>query len=474
MAKLVLFAVLVVARVAAAEDECRVVDVDFTPAEKLQIVAWIEDAAGNYVDTAFITQSTGLRGIGNRTGPMDLKSGPRWPYGAREDVLPIWAHRHGLTFPAVVWQGAGDVNYDCNMSRPFAESSQESYFNRPIMPTEPQWDAGSVASTVFTDKGKLSDTLTSVYPPRGDVTRTVGDSADLDQFAALNPFDTISQATPPGDAPARFTWQAPLDLVAGAYVLRVEVSKEFDFNATYAEGTYPTTQCSWLDYGKPYRGQPSVIYDVPFTLGGPDSTASTDGYAGYSDVAGVVYPPDATITTDTPGSGASRLRIAIAPDSTTYRVRVTSRIEQDTIAPAAIGEMTMTNVEPTSAQLTFTAPGDDGNVGMIASYEIRYRIGETLDEASFAAATPLDAITPLPPGQHQVLALDDLRPYTHYVVGIRAIDNCGHAGPLVVASFETPTVEVGCGCSGVGNASGLAICVIVLLLAWWPTRRRRR
>ena len=95
MARFVCIAVLCCARLAAAE-ECRVVDVDFTPTEKLQIVAWIEDAAGNYVDTAFITQSTGLRGIGNRTGIMDLQSGPLWPYGVREDVLPIWAHRHGF------------------------------------------------------------------------------------------------------------------------------------------------------------------------------------------------------------------------------------------------------------------------------------------------------------------------------------------------------------------------------------------
>ena len=35
---------------------------------------------------------------------MGLKSGPKWPYGSRDDVLPIWAHRHGIEFPQVVWQ----------------------------------------------------------------------------------------------------------------------------------------------------------------------------------------------------------------------------------------------------------------------------------------------------------------------------------------------------------------------------------
>src|SRR5512139_3801916 len=119
MAKLALLAVILVlcgTRTAAAAGECRVVDVDFTPSEDLQIVAWIEDAAGNYVDTAFITQTTGLRGLGNRTGVMDLKSGPAWPYGDREDVMPVWAHSHGITFPAVVFQSSDPVD-DCNMSR---------------------------------------------------------------------------------------------------------------------------------------------------------------------------------------------------------------------------------------------------------------------------------------------------------------------------------------------------------------------
>jgi MYXO-CTERM domain-containing protein len=454
------------AQPASAAGECRVVDVDFTPSENLQLVAWIEDAAGNYVDTAFITQTTGLRGLGNRTGYMDLKSGPLWPYGDREDVLPIWAHSHGVTFPAVVFQSSDPLD-DCNMSRAFSQSSVEKYYCRPIMPSEPAWDAGTCASTIFTDKGTFSQSATSVYPPRGDINRASTDAPSVEQFADVNPFDTISQATPPGDLPFRFTWQVPPDLAAGSYVLRIEASKEFDFNATYTESTYPTTQCVFTEYGKPYRGQPSVVYDVPFTLGATGATSTLD-YAGYSDLDGTLHAPDATITTDTPGSGASRLRVAVADDSTTYRVRATTRIEDDATAPFAVGEPTVTAVEATSAKLTFIAPGDDGDAGIVAGYEIRYLVGDQLDEASFASADRVPAIAPVAPGLVQTLTLASLSPHTPYVVGIRAYDNCGHTGPLVVTRFETPTVEVGCGCRS-ANPGALVVVLFALLL-----RRRRR
>ena len=62
--------------------------------------------------------------------------------------------------------------------------------------------------------------------------------------------------------------ETPKDLVAGNYVMWVEVSKEFDHNETYSEAAYPSpTNIPWGDYGEAYRGQPSVVYRVPITVG---------------------------------------------------------------------------------------------------------------------------------------------------------------------------------------------------------------
>ena len=62
---------------AAAEDPaCRVVEFEITPTADLQIVVWLEDVEGNYVDTLFITRKTGSYGLGNRPGPTAGASPP--------------------------------------------------------------------------------------------------------------------------------------------------------------------------------------------------------------------------------------------------------------------------------------------------------------------------------------------------------------------------------------------------------------
>ena len=120
----------------------RCVDVQFTPTDKLQLVAWIETAAGAYVDTLYITQQVGTFGLGNRPGRFDFNSGPIWPYGRRTTTFPVWSHRHGMSFPVVMFQNDPTDNPDdclalavdtddyqnCgenDLSHPFGDSSAE-------------------------------------------------------------------------------------------------------------------------------------------------------------------------------------------------------------------------------------------------------------------------------------------------------------------------------------------------------------
>src|SRR5215510_2130673 len=84
---------------ATAEGGCRLIQVEMLPTPELQIVVWLEDPAGNYVDTLYITRMTGSFGLGNRPGMMEFNSGPRWPYGRRTTTFPVWAHRHGQEWP---------------------------------------------------------------------------------------------------------------------------------------------------------------------------------------------------------------------------------------------------------------------------------------------------------------------------------------------------------------------------------------
>ncbi|MDQ3334846.1 MAG: fibronectin type III domain-containing protein [Myxococcota bacterium] len=443
---------LAMALPAHAENKCHVVDVDFMPAElnsgapmraASQIVAWVEDSAGQYVDTIFITQQTGTFGLGNRPGRWDFNSGPRWPYGRRIATFPIWAHRRAAsgapTWQEVVFQNAEDSN----LSHPFTQSSRDNHFCRPIMSSESMWDAGTCASMVWTDKGELHTSRTSLYPPRNDLTWSTPDAASVETFAMLNPFDAVSMATPPSGAVARLAWPIPDGLPQGNYVLWVEVSREFDHNATYNTTAYPEPPgIPWGEYGEPYRGQPSVVYKVPFEISATESITSTMAYVGYGDPTGndgTVRPPDATITTGVPGSGAERLGILVDDQSTPYRVRVTARPELDFIAPAQPNNAEINTLTTSSAVVEFSAPGDDGLVGRVRGYEIRYVAGSTLTEDNFASGIELKPdLVVGEPGTLQEFPINGLLFDTEYTVGIRAYDDCRNTGKVALVTFRTP------------------------------------
>ncbi len=436
----VLLGSLVLAPAAAsAAPQCWVVDVQMQPRDKEQIVAWIEDTNGAYVDTIFITQQTGRFGLGNRPGRYDFNSGPRWPYGRRVNTFPVWSHRHGQTFKKVVFQdGAED-----NLSHSSDQSSAEDHYCRPTLSTEMAWtlcDANTSATPAMTDKGKYSDTDTSFYPPRADLMRQTCniappcDSGDVDMYQTADVFDVISQATPAAGTLAQMSWAVPRGVDAGMYTLYVEVSEESEFNSTYNQTTYPSpTGISYKDYGLAYRGQPSVVYSAPFQIALSDATTTGTDYIGYGDPtgsSGALTPPDATIDT-----AAGRLEMLAGQ---TYRVSVHSHASDDMIAPAAPDAMSVISVTGSSALFKFVAPGDDGHTGTVTGYEVRYLANQEMTADNFAAGQLYSAgLQPAAAGTIQTLELDNLLPLTDYWVGIRAFDECQNESPVAIVHVTT-------------------------------------
>lgn len=425
----------------AEEDSCRVLAVDMTPTADLQMVVWLEDEAGSYVDTLYITRLTGTYGLGNRPGMMTFNSAWHWPYGRRTTTFPIWAHRHGMQWPQLVFQDQRDNN----LSHALGQSSQELFYCRPLREGESSWDTQTCASTVYTDKGMFSATDTSMYPPRADLTYIEGtDSPDVLMFEELNPFDAISRPTPPGELPFRISWPLTDLLPHGNYVLWVEVSKEFEQNMFY---DYPEpVGIPWSEYGIAYRGQPSVVYQVPFTLGASEDVAMSSEYAGYGDPDGLdgrVREPDDTITTGIDGQGASRLLLTV--DGTDmYRVRVASQPAVDETMPGAASELQAVDVTSSSITASFVAPGDDGMESMVTGYEVRYLIGQAMTEDNFdAAAIAATSVRPDEPGTVQLFTIAELAPRTNYSIGIRAYDECLNYGPLTVLYVTTPERDIG-------------------------------
>ncbi|MBV8756344.1 MAG: fibronectin type III domain-containing protein [Deltaproteobacteria bacterium] len=436
--------------------------------EPPQIVAWVEKPDGTYVDTIYITAQTGRFGMGNRPGRYDYMSAPMWPYGRRITTFPVWAHRHGKTFDVVEFQSSPADPRDCftmgggsgpdyaacgenDLSHQFEQSSPERHYCQPLCkgctPRDTQkWntavDTMTCATAAFSDKGKFTQAIPAgepetLYPPRTDVSRTNNDSPDVPTYKQHNPFDAVSQATPHEGEEAGLSWAVPQALPAGDYVMWIEVSKAFDMNGTYNETTYPPApNIIYAEYGIPYLGQPSLVYKLPFTIDLADHTVGTVQYAGYGDPlgkTGTLHAPDATITTNTPGSGDSRLQIMTDGN----RVRVNSHVELDSTPPSDPAGMT-TAVTSSSVQLAFTAPGDDGATGTVQRYDVRYLVGEPVTDASWDRAVPVLTTDPIVAGgQTQQLTIAGLLPSTTYDIGIRAADNCFNTSAIVSLQATT-------------------------------------
>lgn len=456
----------------AFADSGKCIDVQFTPSDGLQIVTWIERVdpssfGSSYVDTMFVTQQVGSYGLGNRPGRSDFNSGPLWPYGRRISTFPVWSHRNGKQFPTVLFQN--DVNEDpnyclgissadgyqsCgenNLSHPFAQSSRETHFCRPLLPSEPAWDAGTCATSAFTDKGRFSTdpTKTTGYPPRIDITRATADSPSVDMFRATNPFDAVSQPTPVGGTPARVAWPVPADLAPGDYLIFVEAAKEFDFNAAFGPTQYPSPPgISWSEYGKPYRGQPSVVYRVPVSIAQDPTTGSTLTYFGHGDPLGAngdIAPASSAdnITTDTPGSGASRLQL-VSDGGAMYRVRVEVNANAATQAPTAPTEVQPVQVGAGTITMSFVAPGVGTAMARVTGYEIRVRASDEMTAANFADSMPVSThVVPEDAGHMQAFDIAGLLPETEYWVGVRAFDGCHNVGELAIVKVTTAARTAG-------------------------------
>ncbi len=431
-----------------------------------QIAVWLESADGaTFVDTLMVTNAVAVHGIGNRPGTWNMLSGPRFPYGRRQMALPIWAHARGQLYTLVTMNDGLDDRLTDHENT----SSPEPYFCRPMLINEVV-DAVTCASGLFRSaKGRLDTSqAASYYPPRADLFNFNGsvcvpridypgscDPGDSAQYFAINDVDVVAAATPPYGGPFTGRWVVPAGLPPGDYRLAVEVGKEFDTNPDHQHPTAvaPYDAQYYAGYGQSGNvGQPSVLYRVPVTLGGPlpavFSTADLAGYGDWSGATGDVTPPDGTIS-DAPGSGAGRL-LAFAGPNGPARVQVSLGAcpPDDCTGPnppiPLPVSFTATALDSgTSAQLSVRQSSEAGG-GTVIGYEVRYTIAPSLwgdvDPASFPAWSAAGTLPVSAPGTTSGLQVDGLTPDTFYAVGIRALGVCG-ASPTTFQRFETPPVK---------------------------------
>jgi hypothetical protein len=423
----------------------QVLEFQYTPTGRAQIAIWVETQAGEFLATVALTDAVATRGIGNRPGASQMNSGFRWPYGRREGVLPIWAHRRASAPDAKLWKRViFQDRPEGWASRKIEDSSPDNYFCLAWdqqRSKQDALDAVACASVFSSDKGRFMTAADeaagygepyedvashvgrlqplaaeSLYPPRRDITpcgqgcTEHADAADFAEHAreVMPEIDAVSIATQAADKPAHSLFMVPEDWTPGMYRACLEINVEGDYNPQFDPRQLPTPKTpgmlwdGWATnqgYGYPYRGQPSIAYCVPFELGRDELLEFTtdaaeggvgtwdtarDNYGALSGMEGMTDDP-----LDAPGSGADRLRAGEGG----HRLKLIVKPAMSCEGNHPPGVVDQIDIEPYPnrlhahewAGLSFAAAGDDT---AIFRYEVRVSTDPIDDEDSFMRGQP--------------------------------------------------------------------------------------
>jgi len=116
---------------------------------------------------------------------------------------------------------------------------------------------------------------------------------------------------------------------------------------------------------------------------------------------------------------------------------------QDNIPPERIDDLGSAPGDRTDEViLSWSAPGDDGYVGVAAQYDIRYNL-EYISESNWYSATQVaDVPAPSSPGYGETMVITGLNPGTTYFFGIKACDDAGNWSQLSNVAISGETSDI--------------------------------
>ncbi len=126
--------------------------------------------------------------------------------------------------------------------------------------------------------------------------------------------------------------------------------------------------------------------------------------------------------------------INVYPISTGRTVDASKAVQSvnsaDVTPPGAISNLTaqISDTFP-NYSLNWSAAGDDGNVGKVAAYEVRFS-DTSLNDANFDLAIPLSGPVPNDPGFFQNVTVRVPWRHPSGFIGVRAVDDVGNKGPI--------------------------------------------
>jgi subtilisin family serine protease len=106
-----------------------------------------------------------------------------------------------------------------------------------------------------------------------------------------------------------------------------------------------------------------------------------------------------------------------------------SSSDPDSLPPAGISDLAVTLPGSNSVDLSWTAPGDDGDVGLASRYELRVAT-HAFGAGDFESGTRVAAPRPALAGAKQSWHVNRLATQTHYWFAVRARDEFGNPAPV--------------------------------------------
>ena len=120
----------------------------------------------------------------------------------------------------------------------------------------------------------------------------------------------------------------------------------------------------------------------------------------------------------------------------------TTTTSSDTAPPAAITDLVASSPTTDSITLTWTAPGDDGDIGTAAGYVVKYSTSGPITDANWDSATTYSqSWTPLSAGSTETHTTSGLSSNTTYWFAVKAYDEVPNYSGISNTPSETTTTS---------------------------------
>jgi len=118
--------------------------------------------------------------------------------------------------------------------------------------------------------------------------------------------------------------------------------------------------------------------------------------------------------------------------------RVSLLPSSDSVPPSSVTDISFIDINPFSAVISFTSPGDNSTSGECVKYHIRYsEKGEISTEDAWSSAEPFyNRFIPKIAGKKESLRITGLESQTRYFFCVRAEDSAGNLAPLAPDSSQ--------------------------------------